>query len=97
MGATRAAVVAVLTFIATGVAGAADPPPGATSCSGCHATRANVDTPVPRLVGRDAADIAAATTAFRSGQRAGTVMDRIAKGFSDDEVRAIAAWLAAQR
>jgi cytochrome c553 len=29
--------------------------------------------------------------AFRSGQRPATVMDRIAKGFSDDEIRAIAA------
>jgi sulfide dehydrogenase cytochrome subunit len=32
--------------------------------------------------------------AFRSGGREATVMTRIAKGFSDDETRAIAAWLA---
>jgi sulfide dehydrogenase cytochrome subunit len=35
--------------------------------------------------------------AFRDGGRAATVMDRIAKGFSDDETRAIADWLAANR
>ena len=34
---------------------------------------------------------------FRSGQRPGTVMDRIAKGFTDDEVKAIAAWYAKQK
>jgi cytochrome c553 len=34
---------------------------------------------------------------FRSGARQATVMDRIAKGFSDEETRAIAIWLAAQR
>jgi len=34
--------------------------------------------------------------AFRSGERPSTVMGRIAKGFSDDEIHAIAAWLAAQ-
>jgi cytochrome subunit of sulfide dehydrogenase len=34
---------------------------------------------------------------FCSGERAGTVMDRIAKGFTDDEIQAIAAWYAAQR
>ena len=34
---------------------------------------------------------------FRSGQRAGTVMDRIAKGFTDDEIQAIAAWYATQK
>ena len=35
--------------------------------------------------------------AFKSGKRAGTIMDRIAKGFSDEEIRAIAAWYAAQK
>ena len=34
---------------------------------------------------------------FRTGQRPATVMDRIAKGFSDDEIAAIAAWYAAQK
>ena len=38
----------------------------------------------------------AAILAFRSGERPSTVMGRIAKGFSDDEIRAIALWLAAQ-
>jgi cytochrome c553 len=33
---------------------------------------------------------------FRSGARPATVMDRIAKGFSEDETRAIAGWLAEQ-
>jgi cytochrome subunit of sulfide dehydrogenase len=32
--------------------------------------------------------------AFRNGERASTVMGRISKGFSDDEIRAIAVWLA---
>ncbi|HLK81097.1 MAG TPA: hypothetical protein VKT99_06325 [Xanthobacteraceae bacterium] len=39
----------------------------------------------------------AAMQAYRGGQRPATVMDRIAKGFSDDEIKAIAAWFAAQR
>ena len=34
---------------------------------------------------------------FRSGARPATVMDRIAKGFTEDETRAIAAWLAGAR
>ncbi len=76
---------------------AAEPPPGATSCSGCHPPSASVETKVPPLRGRDPAEIVAAMQAFRSGERPSTVMGRIAKGFSDDETRAIAAWLAAQR
>ena len=72
------------------------PPPGAAACSGCHPARKAVTTPVPRLVGRNPAEIAAAVQAFRSGQKPASVMDRIAKGFSDDEIKAIAAWYAAQ-
>ena len=81
--------------IATAAA-AAEPPPGASSCSGCHPPSASVETKVPPLRGRDPAEIVAAMQAFRSGERLSTVMGRLAKGFSDDETRAIAAWLAAQ-
>jgi cytochrome subunit of sulfide dehydrogenase len=81
----------------TGTAFAADAPLGATSCTGCHPATKGVETPVPRLNGRDAAQIVAAMTEFRTGKRATTIMDRIAKGFSDDETKAIAAWFAAQK
>ena len=75
----------------------AAPPAGAAACSGCHAASAAVVSPVPRLVGRDAADIRKAMQEFRSGARPGTVMDKIAKGYTDDEIQAIAAWYAMQR
>jgi cytochrome subunit of sulfide dehydrogenase len=52
---------------------------------------------VPPLRGQSAAEIVAAMEAFRSGQRPSTVMGRIAKGFSDDEIRAMGAWLARQQ
>ena len=75
---------------------ASDPPPGAASCSGCHSTTATTAA-IPRLYGRDAADIAKAMAGFRDGSLHATVMNRIAKGFTDEESRAIAAWLAAQK
>jgi cytochrome c553 len=71
------------------------PPPGASSCSGCHPTSKSVDTPVPRLVERSAAEIESAMLAFRMGQKPASVMDRIAKGFSDEEIKVIAAWYGA--
>src|SRR3954462_13138250 len=76
---------------------AADEPPGASSCSGCHAIRPGVQSPVPPLNGRDAAETSKAMAEFRSGARPSTVMDRIAKGFSPEETQAIAAWLQTQR
>jgi cytochrome c553 len=78
-------------------AASAEPPAGAASCSGCHPASTRVASPVPRLAGLDRAAIVKAMQDFRSGQRAGTVMDRIAKGFTDDEIQAIAAWYAAQK
>jgi cytochrome subunit of sulfide dehydrogenase len=78
-----------------GSAGA--PPPGASSCSGCHPASTSVDTPAGRLIGRNPSDIVTAVQAFRSGQRPATVMDRIARGFTDDEVKAIADWYGAQK
>ena len=84
-------------WIAAAAIAAAEPPAGAVSCSGCHATSPRITTPVPRLSGVDRAAIAKAMQDFRSGQRPGTVMDRIAKGFTDDEIQAIAAWYASQK
>jgi cytochrome subunit of sulfide dehydrogenase len=100
MNTTCIVTVAALAFTLLGPAweaGAADAPPGATSCSGCHPAGRGVDASVPRLVGREPADIVTAMQGFKSGQRPSTVMDRIAKGFSDDEVKAIAAWYGAQK
>src|SRR5262245_3629893 len=90
------AAFVVLCVSATSAPAIDVPPPGAAACSGCHPT-GRVDTPVTRLGGRAPADIITAMQEFRSGQRPATVMDRIAKGFSDDEITAIAAWYAKQK
>jgi cytochrome subunit of sulfide dehydrogenase len=99
MSATRLtiAVAFVVASTASALAASPEPPAGASSCSGCHAARANVDTAVPRLAGRPAADIVAQMQAFKTGQKPSTVMGRIAKGFTDAEVEAIAAWYAQQK
>jgi sulfide dehydrogenase cytochrome subunit len=86
----------VCSLLQAGAARAADAPPGASSCSGCHTNSKAVNTAVPRLAGHKPADIASAMRDFKTGTRPATVMGRIAKGFSDPEIDAIAAWLAAQ-
>jgi cytochrome c553 len=90
-------VNALASTIVAGAAHSAEPPAGASSCSGCHPATAKVESPVPPIRGREPTEIVTAMQAFRSGERASTVMGRIAKGFTDDEIRAIAAWLATQR
>jgi cytochrome c553 len=83
--------------ILPGAAIAADAPPGASSCSGCHSPHATDTSTPPRLIGRDPAKMVAALQEFRSGQRAATIMDRVVKGFTPDEIQAIAAWYGAQK
>jgi cytochrome c553 len=92
-----AAILCLLWIAPADAAGPADAPPGALSCSGCHATSGSVNTTVPRLIGRDPAVIVSAMQGFRAGTTPSTVMDRISKGFSDDEIKAIAAWYGAQK
>ena len=89
--------IATIVVSSAQVMAASLPPPGAASCSGCHAAGAASASSVSRLYGRDAGEITTAMTGFRDGSLPATVMNRIAKGFSDDELRAIAAWLAAQK
>ena len=90
---TRAHWWATAIAIATPACAFASPPPGAASCLGCHAA-AGAESPVIPLPSLTAEQIETAMQAFRSGTRPSTVMDRIAKGFTDEEVRAIARWYA---
>ena len=81
-------VASALTVIAFGGAAAGQPlpPPGAASCSGCHGAELTLEA-------FDAEEIADALDAFRDGSRESTVMNRIARGFTEAESAAIAAWI----
>ncbi|MDB5510478.1 MAG: cytochrome [Hyphomicrobiales bacterium] len=67
-------------------------PPGATACLGCHGPEA---TALPSLARLSARDIETALAEFREDKREPTLMNRIAKGFTAEESKAIAEWLAA--
>ena len=90
-----ASIATFLLVAATPAAAQAVAPPGAAACSGCHGVGA-AGTAVPPLQGLAPDDIVAAMQAFRSGQRAATIMDRLAKGFTDAATRVIAAWVGRQ-
>ncbi len=69
----------------------AAPPPGATNCSGCHTAGA-----MP-IAGQDAGALEATMLAYRSGERPSTLMGRLMKGFTPDQIHQVAAWVAGQR
>lgn len=65
------------------------PSPAAESCLSCHGPRGNPG-PFPDLARLDANALVQQMAEFRAGARAGTIMNRIAKGYSDAESRAVA-------
>ncbi len=88
-------VLAVLAFPPGAAAAGPEAPPGVASCTGCHAPGGAVAA-LPGIHGRPAEEIAGIMREYREDARPATLMNRIAKGFSEEETRAIAAWLAAR-
>jgi cytochrome c553 len=70
----------------------------AAGCAACHGTRGvpAAGSALPALAGRTQADLVAALSEFRAGKRSATVMHQIAKGYSDDEIAAIAGYFSRQ-
>ncbi len=65
------------------------------ACSGCHGANGRSQAPMPPLFGRSAEMIAQALREFRADQRPATIMNRIAKGYTDAEIDAVAREIAA--
>jgi sulfide dehydrogenase cytochrome subunit len=76
---------------------AAEPQLLASGCSGCHTNSPRITTAIPRIVGLPEAAIAEALRAYRAEQRPATVMDRIAKGFTDEEITQLAVYFSRQK
>ena len=95
-GVTMIATAFIVLATAMPAAAQSVAPPGASACSGCHGA-GPAGGIVSSLRGRAPEEIVASMQAFREGQLPATVMDRIAKGFTDAETRAIASWVSGQR
>lgn len=68
----------------------------ASTCYGCHGPNGVSKGAIPSLKGLGADHIKTQMMAFRSGSRSGTIMNRIAKGYSDAEIAAVAAYIGMQ-
>ncbi len=62
----------------------------ANTCFSCHGTDGKSVGAMPTIAGKTAGFIAEKLKAFKSGELEATVMNRIAKGFSDAEIEALA-------
>jgi sulfide dehydrogenase cytochrome subunit len=64
----------------------------ASPCAGCHGTDGKSTGEIPALDHMSAQYIESAMKAFKSDQRPGTVMNRIAKGYTDEQIKLIAGY-----
>ncbi|HVP08194.1 MAG TPA: cytochrome C [Burkholderiales bacterium] len=98
----RAALVSALLLAAPLAATAQDAITGrnlAAGCAICHGTegRTAPNSTLASLAGLPRDYVATQMRAFRDGKRPATVMHQIAKGYTDPQIDAIAAWYAAQK
>jgi sulfide dehydrogenase cytochrome subunit len=93
-GYTDAEIAAVAQhFAALGQAAAAGgvmPSALADACAACHGTDGKSPGAIPALSGKSTAYITQRMLEFKAGAREGTVMNRIARGYDDAEIAAIA-------
>ena len=71
----------------------------AATCANCHGTQGQAvpNAAVPGLAGLPASYVVEQMKAFKAGTRPATVMHQLAKGYSDAQIEAIAAYYAAQK
>lgn len=66
------------------------------TCAACHGTNGSSVGVTPTIAGADPEYFIETMNAFKSGERKATVMDRVAKGYSDDEIKKMAEFFAKQ-
>jgi sulfide dehydrogenase cytochrome subunit len=81
-----------LSVVPTGGAAAADPRAiiEARSCNSCHGPDGYSPGAIPSIRGMPRQSFINAMRDFKSGRRSGTIMDRLAKAYSDAEIQAMA-------
>lgn len=102
----RAAALAVVAVLgaAAGTAQAQAPAPDAllarnlaATCANCHGTNGQARGDMKPLAGLSADKILAAVADYKSGAQPATIMHQIAKGYTDEQMRLIAGYFAAQK
>ncbi|WP_198372381.1 c-type cytochrome, partial [Roseomonas rosulenta] len=69
---------------------AAQAPLAAEGCLGCHGPEGRGVPGAAAIAGRDRAELVAIMLAFRADERPGTIMGRVARGYTEAEIAAVA-------
>lgn len=68
----------------------------AAMCSTCHGTDGKGSKSIPALTDIEADELFETMKAFQSGEEEGTIMDRHANGYTDEELKQVAEYFASQ-
>lgn len=91
---------ALLTVAGTAFGQPADPNLGrnlAAACAICHGTNGVNSGGLPNLAGQHKDYMVQQLRGFRDGKRPATIMHQIAKGYTEPQIEALAAFFAAQK
>lgn len=69
----------------------------AASCANCHGTDGRAQPGMESLAGANKDDMVRKMLDFKSDRRPATIMHQLAKGYSDEQIVAIAGYFAAQK
>jgi sulfide dehydrogenase cytochrome subunit len=69
----------------------------AASCTSCHGTLGQAQPGMPSLAGQSKDDLVRKMQDYKAGRLPATLMHQLAKGYTDEQIEAIAAYFAAQK
>jgi cytochrome subunit of sulfide dehydrogenase len=69
----------------------------AAACASCHGTEGRAQPGMEPLAGKAAEELLRKLMEFKSGARPATLMHQLSKGYSDEQLKEIAAYFAAQK
>lgn len=69
----------------------------AATCANCHGTTGNALGDMKPLAGMSSEKLLALVADFKSGAQPATIMHQIAKGYTDEQMKLIAGYFAAQQ
>jgi len=65
----------------------------AANCANCHGTAGRAMGAMPALAGQPKSYLVEQMKAFKEGRRSGTIMHQLAKGYTDEQIEAMSAYL----
>jgi sulfide dehydrogenase cytochrome subunit len=69
----------------------------AAACANCHGTNGQAQPGMESLAGANKDDLTKKMLDFKAGRKPATIMHQLAKGYTDDQIQAIAAYFSVQK